>query len=610
MGANQDHFLPQLWLLDNASRTDQEDLLLLSSSVIRDIFNSNAKKLAQRKKSELQQHHERVSRIEEIKKELITVPDALTQIPDFKSGINWSIALDETAEKYTECDPEEIDSTLEKDHPGIFDIEKRKMLRSGKNTADAAEDSDWIKQRRRALIDMMDGVLEVKDDIFAVEIALPAFMNPDLAEYAREEEWDDEQTKLKQAYDKKVKLLQETRQKYKIQLISEAKKIVDQDFQAAQSFDQALHQFCIEKCNCDAEQHSLLLRKSRLGLVTKHSDVVTEEYQRVSSANEDFKLDSQETLVKNLEVLLNQLKTKVEMAQSDIQNLEKAFRKDCVPELQVQENNLQQVNSLKKQMMKNIDQRFDVIDLFGDTSMEFLLPEQVLQKILDKKENIDIDLEFLGKDNPVYDRTVEICQQQMQAVQRLTILEKLTQQCNRQYKSIKKLVNASAAQKSSIEEELEKVGQAKKDNMLSNLPIQLLLRQGIVQLEGVDLASGQEFSQCTLIERHEIEMLNEAILNIGIVIVEEMKKQIQFKQQIRMYQWELRKMAMMQEDAHQKTRDIQLFKLSKNVKEMIENSGGDKQKAIQQQIQSLEKRLIGLVFKKSSIFRPFMSLFG
>ena len=110
------------------------------------------------------------------------------------------------------------------------------------------------------------------------------------------------------------------------------------------------------------------------------------------------------------------------------------------------------------------------------------------------------------------------------------------------------------------------------DNFIQNLPVQLLLKQGIVQLDGIDMSSGQEYSQCTLVERHEIESLNELILTKGNEKLDEMKKQIQFKQQIRLFQWELRRFHMIEEDLRQKMRDIQLFKLSKNVQQLIEGN--------------------------------------
>lgn len=105
--------------------------------------------------------------------------------------------------------------------------------------------------------------------------------------------------------------------------------------------------------------------------------------------------------------------------------------------------------------------------------------------------------------------------------------------------------------------------------------MQLLLKQGIVQLDGIDMCSGQEYSHCTLVERHEIESLNELILTKGNEKLDEMKKQIQFKQQIRLFQWELRRFQMIEEDLRQKMRDIQLFKLSKNVQQLIEGSGSN-----------------------------------
>ena len=104
------------------------------------------------------------------------------------------------------------------------------------------------------------------------------------------------------------------------------------------------------------------------------------------------------------------------------------------------------------------------------------------------------------------------------------------------------------------------------------------------------MCSGQEYSQCTLVERHEIESLNELILTKGNEKLDEMKKQIQFKQQIRLFQWELRRFHMIEEDLRQKMRDIQLFKLSKNVQQLIEgNKSIENSKTVEMEKQERNK---------------------
>ena len=60
IGVGKDLFLPQLWLLDDESRSDQEKLMILAAAAIRDHFNAKAKKLLDRKNAELSQHKDRV----------------------------------------------------------------------------------------------------------------------------------------------------------------------------------------------------------------------------------------------------------------------------------------------------------------------------------------------------------------------------------------------------------------------------------------------------------------------------------------------------------------------------------------------------------------------
>lgn len=303
IGAKKEHFLPQLWLLDSKSRSDQQKLIVSAAAAIRDEFNKKAVKLFERKENEVKQHDERLNRRAAILNEFKTLPDAIKQVADFSQNNTWLLDLEEMPEKITNVDPNEIDDQLEELFPGLFDIQQRKIARMGKQKTADEEDSDAKKQRLRALMDMMNGVLEIKDDIFATDIPKPKFMFGDPENNFEgkipEADWDEEMKKLAKNYEKKVKLLEETRVKYKQQLLSESKKLVETDNQAAVNFDSSLHQLCHAKCDADAEQHSILLRGNRLKLVDEHSRMVSMKLKKLESIMKDF-MDWDDTMLKNL----------------------------------------------------------------------------------------------------------------------------------------------------------------------------------------------------------------------------------------------------------------------------------------------------------------------
>jgi len=94
--------------------------------------------------------------------------------------------------------------------------------------------------RERALDEMMDGVLEVKnEDILKQDIPRPEFMDdPEL----RESEWNEEQKKVAKDYEKRVKTLEEDRVKHRKALEAEVKKQQQGVQDALASFDVALQE--------------------------------------------------------------------------------------------------------------------------------------------------------------------------------------------------------------------------------------------------------------------------------------------------------------------------------------------------------------------------------
>ena len=206
------------------------------------------------------------NRRQEIIDDFKVLSDVQKQVIPFSDTFTWAFSSEEQPNSLTEVRQEEIDVMLERANPGVFDIEQRKLERSGKSGAEEKGDSDAKKQRTRALVDMMSGVLEIKEDIFSTDVPVPKFMDKFGDECQEESEWTEEMKKTAKTYAKQCKLLEETRLKHKQQLLSEAKKLIDQDNASANSFDNALQDLCAAKSNSDAEQHSILLQRVEYSL--------------------------------------------------------------------------------------------------------------------------------------------------------------------------------------------------------------------------------------------------------------------------------------------------------------------------------------------------------
>ena len=535
------------------------------------------------------------------------MPEVAKQVPLLKDEFNWKFALSEQPEKITDVDPELIDEYLEEDAPGVFDIEQRRISRQGKANVAELEDSEAKKQRLRALIDMMNGVLEIKDDIFATDVPKPKFMFGDEDGDGKipESDWDDEQKKMAKNYEKKVQFLEETRVKTKQQLLSEAKKLVETDSTSGNSFDANLQQLCKAKCDSDAEQHSILLRSNRLKLVDEQYKMVKAEFEKIDNIRSNFVEWDATFLKSDLDNSLNRFRTSLEQVMIDEKANEKLYKKEILADAQIQDGPVDELNRIYKAHRLTEEVRIADFGLEIANKQPVEILQHIIDKLLANPPNVTPKVpENWSADPEAKEAFVTYCETKYENDVRRKVLDLMSTTCQNQADRLEKERTINQKQKLSLDTELENIENNMKTNYMDNLPVQLLLREGLCQLDGVDMTSGREYNQCTLVEKHEIEALNERILEIGKQKLDEMKKSIQFTQQIRLNQWELQRLTMRKEDLQETIRHIQLFKLSKNVQAQIEGSGGDpavgggtgpggldKQKAITTQISKLEKRL-------------------
>ncbi|XP_014306754.2 cilia- and flagella-associated protein 43-like, partial [Myotis lucifugus] len=112
--------------------------------------------------------------------------------------------------------------------------------RAKKELLAAQKMEQWLQSqandtRHRALMDMMGGVLEVKkEDILRMVIPQPAFMaKPDAI-------WTEEERKQFKDYEKKVRELNEERDKYRKSLEAELRKLQNSIQESTQNFDEYL----------------------------------------------------------------------------------------------------------------------------------------------------------------------------------------------------------------------------------------------------------------------------------------------------------------------------------------------------------------------------------
>uniref|UniRef100_A0A6I8PRJ3 Cilia- and flagella-associated protein 43 n=1 Tax=Ornithorhynchus anatinus TaxID=9258 RepID=A0A6I8PRJ3_ORNAN len=378
--------------------------------------------------------------------------------------------------------------------------------------------------RKRALMDMMGGVLEVKKEDVLKMVPQPAFM-------ARDDTlWNEEEKKQFKEYEKKVKELSEEREKYKKAMETELKKLQNSIQESTQAFDDTL---------------KMLFKKK-----VKSEMVINQEEFKITNLVFSLLLDEE---LNTRELGLNNYLERKHEEKVIVKHMKKEFSE--IPS--------HQVDILYKLFKRRT--RFVQVEStvpFGDRPASVKANKEAfaqLMKVMDDLDNPDNMPDNL--DPAVWKQFCMIRRMKVENEQQI------------KWKTTS-LMEMQAFLQRRIEEDekvrldIEKIGselnilKEEKMKFQLDLTIQLLLKQGQVELENFQLML--EYPDSILINKSIIEELNSIIRAQGQKKIASMVESKDFHKGIFQIEWEHKKMEMEMEDLNQKAWDIQMMYFSKD----------------------------------------------
>lgn len=414
--------------------------------------------------------------------------------------------------------------------------------------------------RLRALMDMMGGVLEVKkEDILRMVIPQPAFMaKPDAV-------WTEEERKQFKDYEKKVKELNEERDKYRKSLEAELKKLQNSIQESTQAFDEHLKR--------------LFERRVKAELVTNQEEL------KISNLAFSLLLDEE---LSSREKFLNNYLTRKQLEKSQTSEAVQKSREDLDVYKEHYDNLLAEDKvmdrSFKKEFSEIPGHQVDILYKlfkrrpriakqkthsettsavpFGELPGSGKLSKDAsaqLMKAMDELDNISNMPEGL---NPLVwnhfcmTRRAKVENEQKVKQKAADLLEMAT------------FLRKRVEEEEKVQQEIERVFhelillQEEKVRFQLNLTIQILLKQGQVELENFQLVL--EYSDAILINRNIIEDLNSVIRTQGQKKIASMMETKDVHKRILQIEWEHKKMEMEREDLNQKAWDIQMLFFSRD----------------------------------------------
>ncbi|XP_012578915.1 PREDICTED: cilia- and flagella-associated protein 43 [Condylura cristata] len=414
--------------------------------------------------------------------------------------------------------------------------------------------------RQRALMDMMGGVLEVKkEDILRMVIPQPAFMaKPDAL-------WTEEERKQFKEYEKKVKELNEERDKYRKSLEAEMKKLQNSIQESTQNFDEHLKRLFEKRVKAEMVVNQEELKINNLVF----SLLLDEEISSRESCLNNYLLRKQEEKNQTAEAIqkargdLEVYKEHHDNLLAEDKVLDRSFKKEFSEISSHQVEVLYKLFKRRPRIHKpKVHSDTTSINPFGERPGSGKLNKEAfaqLMRAMDEFDNVNNMPE--GLDPLVWEhfcmirRTkveneYKVKQKAAGLMEMVAFLKKRIEDDEKVQQDIDKVVHEFI------------VLQEEKARYQLNLTVQILLKQGQIEVENFQLLL--DYSDAILINKNIIEDLNSVIRTQGQKKVASMMESKNVHKGIFQIEWEHKKMEMEMEDLNQKAWDIQTLFFSRD----------------------------------------------
>ncbi|XP_076260442.1 cilia- and flagella-associated protein 43 [Rhynchophorus ferrugineus] len=425
--------------------------------------------------------------------------------------------------------------------------------------------------RERALMAMMNGVLEIRwEDELKKDVSKPKCMLEKLPE-----EYNEDDLRAIRDYEEKVVQLKTEREKYKTLLEAEFVKLATNVRDSIRKFNQKLYECTRYKFYIDSgmNQENLQVNRARFNQ-NKRIKLDEQEAQIIANIKlYECAVEENQKKIAFMQEALNECKVNLDMMQSKEKNLEKAYRKefqDMSPV--VQEQSYKLYRRRPKVNFRNISTA-TVLNELAKGIMTNETTIAMTQECLDYLKSLEQLDQFVGLPPTIDESTWQlICKQRRMRIEydiRCRAAQIQIMDGEATISTFQKRMATEKEKIASLNQELEDT-RAARLYLMHNRQVQVVLRRGLVEIPLTgDLFS--DFDDAILIQRSEIEHVNNLIINAGNLKLKTIQKNMHFKRAMMATEWEHMKIRMQINDLIEQKKDIDTVKFTKEMQIYLKN---------------------------------------
>ncbi|KAK7108965.1 cilia- and flagella-associated protein 43-like isoform X2 [Littorina saxatilis] len=473
----------------------------------------------------------------------------------------------------------------------LTEAQLKKMEEQQKAEEDRRQREKGDNQRERALDMMMGGVLEIrKEDELKKDVPIPLFM-----QQKEEADWSEDEHKLVKEYERKVKELNEEREKFRKQLEAELRKLQGVITDSMAAFDDVLNQLFLKKIKV-----MMVIYQEELKILRLRCSLLMEEELETRDRELTIRLEHKKQLkqlaseaVSESRGNLEDFRNEYDILVAEDKVMDKAFKREFHDVSAVMADQLYRLFRKRPRGQKFKGAETPLLD--GKNPNPFAERPSTARQNAQSKAAVTAALDDMDKPNNMpdgLDPSVwhRMCQYRRTKMESENLVKQKALMLAEMQAFLHKRSEEEEALRNEIEDITTQYNQLKEDQLRFslNLEVQLLLKQGQVEVDAGQFV--HDYRDSVLVQRSVVEELNNTIKQLGESKIASMVESKDFRKGIIQLEWEHKKMSMQMEDLENKMKDIQFMKVTREIQAYLNE--GDYEAKKQQEIITLEQTIL------------------